>query len=108
MALKRGGSNSADVVDVMALLEAFEEMNGCRVSVEMMLTKEGGIRDLWLQATAWERGGELPDPKVLTSVNATCSAINLRSLDAAVIRILYTLDGKLAWQGEVRPEVKKQ
>lgn len=96
MAQSRISSNSADVVDVTMVMLAFEVMNSCRLEVRIGRVDDGAASDLMIAVLAHPKGVEIGDQPPLASVNVSCSALNLRTLDAAVLAALYRLDFQLA------------
>lgn len=96
MAVNRTTSNSPDTEDVTVTLHAFEHINQVRVNIRLTTKTEGRNSDLTILAECWEKQPLIGEAKFLASVSATCLALNLRTLDAAVIHVLYLLDGKLA------------
>jgi hypothetical protein len=108
LAQSRGSSATADLLDVAMCIRAFEEMNGCRVIVEVSSGKAGAWEDVILQALAMSSVDDPMGVRVLASVQSTLSATRLRTFDAALMHILYMLDGQLAWQEMRSAEIKKQ
>lgn len=96
MAQSRGSSNTVDWRDVVGNMVAFEAVNHVRIEVRLTTADYRGRADLAAQVMAWSV--ELVDgvPSLLASVNATCSATRLKTLEGLVIHGLYLLDGKLA------------
>lgn len=96
MALSRDSYRGGDWRDVAAALAAFQSINRCKIELRATAADHRGTADvaLTLVATALE-----PVDGVvwsLASVSATCAALNLRTLEDAVLNLLYGLDGKLA------------
>jgi hypothetical protein len=96
LALSRGSSNSADWADVAATMVAFEAINNVRLEVRMATADHRGTVDIALTVVAVERSAEDREVRTLASANVRCSAMNLKSLEAALIHALYILDGRLA------------
>jgi hypothetical protein len=75
---------------------AFEAINNVRLVLRMTTGDHKGAADLVMTVTALPRnepdGGQLS----LGSASATCSGINLRTLEGALIQLMYRLDSKLA------------
>jgi hypothetical protein len=88
-------STGLGIRDVANNLSHFERENGCVVSIRMSLIKRNGSNDLELTAVADLVDAENSDQKCLAYANATCSAMNVQSLEAALIHLLYRLDGRL-------------
>jgi hypothetical protein len=85
---------------------AFEVMNSCQLEVRIRRIEDGEQSDLSLALVATARGSEIGEVPPLASVNVTCSAMNLRTLDAAVLAALYRLDFAIA-QNEFDAVAKK-
>lgn len=77
-------------------IAAFEKINQVRVNVRLGCVEHKGMTDLEMIAEAWALPGIQQEVKLLGSVSVRCSTINLKSMDAALIHVLYILDGKLA------------
>lgn len=96
LASSRFSSNSPDLVDIAAVLDAFQETNRVRVTVEIQLADPGEKAILYLQATAWmreeESGGQLP--LVLQSARRALGP--RQTMEAAIFQLLYALDFQFA------------
>lgn len=66
-----------------------------RVTLELREHPKGG--DLVAELQAWGKYLDEPEVKLLASVSAICSATQFASLDTALFRALYALDGRLAY-----------
>lgn len=77
-------------------IRAFEEINQVQVSLRIACVLHRGQTDLELTAEAVGKHTQEQVVKSLASVSVKCSSMNLRSLEAALIHVLYMLDGKLA------------
>lgn len=106
MAVSRISSNRADLSDVTVTLAAFEKINQVRVQIELSCLESRGMTDLNMRATAWSLESIEQEARPLGYANVTFSATNLRSLDAALIHLLYLLDGRLAEQEFVAAQPK--
>lgn len=95
MASSRFSSNSPDLQDVTVTIAAFEKINEVRVNVRLGCIEHKGHTDLEMIAEAWSLPGLQQEVKLLGCVSVRCSTINLKSMDAALIHVLYLLDGKL-------------
>lgn len=107
MASSRVGLHGSDLLDVTSLLEAFEDLNGCRIVITLELKRTGVHSDIQIGAVAEQTDQEKPVASILASVSATCSAINQKTLEACVIRALYSLDGQIA-RNELESEATKK
>jgi hypothetical protein len=106
LASKRPYSAGVDWKDVAGNLVAFEAINGVRLEIRISTGDYKGRADLLVTAIAHETKHEIGEAPPLASVSATCSGSRLRSLEALVIHILYTLDGRLADNEMLFPEAK--
>lgn len=75
---------------------AFETMNNVRLEVRLQRIDVGHRSDLQVTMLAHQRGVEIGDRPPLASVSVTCSDMNLKTLDSAVLASLYRLDFQLA------------
>lgn len=96
MAQSRTSRNSPDLLDLTAGWDAMESINRIRVKVVLELVEEKGTGDLWATLEAWGEFLGEPEAKLLASVKSKCSATQFASLDTALFRALYALDGRLA------------
>lgn len=96
MALRNGSSQTIGLVDVATNIVGFEVINGVRIVLTMTVGDLRGQATVMIGARAEERAPESPDPKVLGSVSVNTLATNLLTLDAALIHVLYMLDGEIA------------
>jgi len=108
LASSRYSSNTADMIDIAAVMEAFEEINQVRITVSITLEGTGSERGLRIGAVAEERRGEDTEVTTLASASASFSATNLKTAEAAVLHILYMLDGKIAYAEINSAEPKKR
>ena len=85
-------------MDLLAVLAAFEEMNKCRLTVE--LAAEGAHQwvSMSVQVTAWQREQECmgAPPSVLQSVRRPWAL--RQTLESAILQLLYALDFAFASQ----------
>lgn len=96
LASKQPLSNVLDVRDVIYLLEAFEELNSCILSVSFSLTRKAGKEDLKVEIVASSTRSANVDPARLASVNSSLSALNTLSMEGATMHALYLMDAELA------------
>jgi len=85
-----------DLVDVAMNIVAFETMNQVKLEMRLSVGDRQGRACVLITALAHDRSYEIGEVPSLASVNVNCLALNLRSVDAALIHALYLLDGKLA------------
>ena len=107
MAQSRGSSNNPDLYDISAVMAAFEEVNQVRITLSIQTRQMGRVGDIQIGAMASDNRSDNPEANTLASVNATFLATGRKTLDAAVIHVLYLLDGKLASNEMASAEVKK-
>lgn len=96
LAQSRISSNNPDVIDVTMVMLAFESMNRVRLEVRLSRVDVAEASDLAITVVAHPMEGEIGEVVPLASVSVRCSAMNLRTLDSAVLAALYQLDFKLA------------
>lgn len=96
MAQSRPSSQTADVVDVTTVMEAFQGINHCRLTVKLTTVAEGHRADLLITMDAVSIPAVGQEAVSLGSVSVKCSALGLKSLDSAVLAALYRMDFKLA------------
>ena len=85
---------------------AFEDINKVCLEVRIGRVGEGAKRDLAVTALAHAEKGTIGEVPPLASASVTCSAMNLRTLDSAVLAVLYRLDfqlGELELEGTRKP-----
>lgn len=75
---------------------AFETMNRCRLEVRISRVDVAERSDLVISLWAHPLGVGIGDQPPLASASVRCSALNLKTLDAAVLAALYRLDFQLA------------
>ena len=89
----------------MTLL-AFESINNLQIEIRLSREEEGEKSEMLCVVVAHPRGQPIGEVPPLASVSVKCSALNLRTLESAVIHALYLLDSKLAW-GEFAAVLKQ-
>jgi len=96
MPTSRFTGSQVDLIDLEASLIAFEEMNECTVTVTLSSALSGGVKRVFVEAVAYtSRSADVGDVG-LVSVRQTLTGGTLRSMDAVLFNLLYTIDGKLA------------
>jgi hypothetical protein len=93
---KKRSSGIVDVVDVGYLVDAFEVLNSCTLSVCFERTTKAGVPDLMVIASAYTLSPVGAERVPLVSFRSSLSALNCVSLEGAFILALYRLDGLLA------------
>lgn len=106
MGLKRGYSAGADLVDVAAVLAAFEAINSVRLSIRLGLVKEEKRDTLYATLEAFEGVEESGEVKVLASARLRLGFPSPQTMEAAILQGLYKLDADLAAGEFARTKVK--
>jgi hypothetical protein len=84
------------VIDVGAVMEAFEQINQCFITIFGKVEElDGGKQLIWL-VQAMDTKEDVPDPKVLGSVKCHLGSGGHRTMEAAVMWALYQLDAQIA------------
>jgi hypothetical protein len=96
LALKNGSSAEIGLLDAAMHIVALQAMTNTRVVVTLTAGDHNGKADVSVGAVAYDRTVESGDQPVLASVSVNCLATRLRTVDAALIHILYLLDGEIA------------
>jgi len=86
---------NAGAVDVAHLLAAFEEVNGCAITVAMTVMANKGKSDLMIKVTAFTKTGVYVEPVPWASVEFFRSKHGFLTLDSAIIYALYSMDARL-------------
>ncbi len=107
MGLRDVWSSGIDLPEVLMNLLAFEEMNQVQIEIRLSSGSSGGLRDLMMTLVAHDKKTEIGEAPPLASVSLSCSGLRLRSLEAALIHGLYSLDGQLGRQ-ELGSEAPKK
>jgi len=87
---------TSDEVDLPFLMVAFEAMNNVRLVLTVMAVDTGGTADLRLTMVALPRMVADVGVKPLASVSKLFSAMNLKTVHAALIQLMYAVDFQLA------------
>lgn len=96
MASSRDTSNGPDEIDIAVFMSAFQGINKLKLSVELTVVDRGHLCEMQVQVTAWTLQTELTElpPSVLLSVRRPLEP--RQTLNAAILQLLYLLDGRLA------------
>jgi len=86
---------NAGAVDVAHLLEAFEEVNECAITVTLCPAKRIHTTDLRIIVTAHTIPAAGVAAAVLASLDFYRSENNFLTLDSAIIYALYQMDARL-------------
>lgn len=95
MALKNGSSTGVDCVDVKYVLAAFQEMNKVALRVSMHLEGTAARPELLMTVTAWDTLLDIPEARLLASQKLTVGFTGARTMEAAILQALYSLDAQL-------------
>lgn len=88
--------------DVAEALEAFQQMNGVLIALEMHLDIWRGTPGLLLRGEVLTEPGVAVVPAVSVSVRLNSGTTAYRTMGAAVLNLLYQIDALLAaraWEG---------
>jgi hypothetical protein len=83
------------VIDVSEYLAAFQAINRTKVVIRLEAADHQGMADLRLTAVAYRLPEDSAELAPLASAESTWMATNLKSLDSALIHVLYLLDFQL-------------
>jgi len=103
---KRGRLSGLEVMDVASLMDAFQTVNSCILSVSFEAMSRRGLPDLRVIATAYTVKVATAERVVLASWASSLYALNCQTLEAAVIQSLYHLDAMLAAYEMTAPQPK--
>lgn len=114
MASSRGTSNGVDWKDIALAVVAFEEQCRCRFILTMRSCPDATEPDLWWEAKAVGIEGASVVPVLLASAQCRCGQEQYRTMEAAILFLLYQLDfqlGEREWaktrSGETAPGAKR-
>jgi len=93
---KVGLSSGVDVVDVKYVLSAFEAINRCKLSVLIRLSGTGARPVVEVEMWADPLESVAAEPARLGSVRLQAGSTGARTMEAAILQGLYTLDAQLA------------
>lgn len=96
MAVSRLTLSNPDLVDVASVMEAFETINNCAITLHGRVGGPDGSRRLELIVSALEDLQDGPDQRYLASVNVNMSPVSHRTIEGAILWALYQLDWQLA------------
>lgn len=98
MALKHGSSSGVDVVDVKYVLGAFEQINKCKLEINIYLQGTPARPEVWLKMWAWEPLVDRMEAKPLAYQKTLIGSSGPRSMEAAILQAMYALDAQMAEQ----------
>jgi len=96
LGLKNGSSGIADSVDVLAVLLAFEEINTCRIIVQLSVQSTAKLAVMQVTITAHSRPEEGVEPAVLASHQSTVGFARRQTVDQCILQGLYSIDAQMA------------
>lgn len=96
MGSKHATSNGPDARDTTEALRAFEEQNNVRIVVTMRATRDPAPADIWLEGKALSQVEHDGVRSLLAFASVKCLGMRHKSLDAALLALLYALDFQLA------------
>jgi hypothetical protein len=108
LALKHGSSSGVDCVDVKFVLAAFQEINSCRLVVQLTIEGSAARPDLVMEVTAREKADAPAGPAHLGSVRLSVGSTEPRTMEAAMLQALYAVDAQLAEKEFARGIDKKR
>jgi len=98
LASNRDTSNGPDWRDFAEAMAAFESQNGMRLSLQMSTVELGRDVDLCVRLMASTPNGAPAELAQSVSEERYMSSMNRRTLEAALLQLLYALDARLAWE----------
>jgi len=104
--LKEGLSSGVDFVDVKYVLAAFQEINKCRLIVQITVEGSASRPSLILQVEAWDNLDVTAEPVRLASQRCPVGSTAPRTMEAAILQALYALDGQMAEEEYARTHSK--
>lgn len=104
MATKRGVSSVLGVMDIAHLMDAFQQINSCILSLSFEVTARRGVPDLLVIGSAYTVNPVTAERVLLASWRSSLYALNCATCEAAAIQCLYHLDGLLAAHEMTAPQ----
>lgn len=104
LATSRISSNSPDLVDVSAVMEAFQQINNCLITLHGRVVSVRGAQELVMIVSALELPEDSPDHTYLASVNVHLGSGQHRTMEGAILWGLYQLDWELSRIGRKKNE----
>jgi hypothetical protein len=96
LASSRDTRNGPDLQDVLSAMMAFEGINSVRLVLHLLTEKVGQTVVLRMEVEAWERPKESTAPLLLASSSVRIGSSDRRTVDAALLQLMYKLDAVLA------------
>lgn len=96
MASSRATSSGSDLVDVRAVLIAFEQINSCKLRVELFVQRTTKMEALQMKVSAFDMANGEQGQKLLASHQSTIGYGKAQTTDVAILQALYKLDADMA------------
>jgi len=96
LASSRLSSNTADVIDVAAVIKAFEEINTCCITVFGRVEPVQGLDTLTFLVSAIKKDDTPAEDNYLASVKCYLGSLGHRTMESAIMWALYQLDWRIA------------
>lgn len=96
LALKNGSYAGVGSVDVLAVLLAFEEINSCRITVQLSTQSTPKLAVMQVTMSAHSKPENGVEPAVLASRQLTVGFSGRQTIDQCILQGLYGLDADLA------------
>ena len=96
MVAKVGTLNGPDSIDVVMVILAFEAMNNCRLAVRIGRVDDGLESVLSIEGEAWPTAAEGMEASCLALVKTKWGSDGPRTMEAAILQLIYKLDFALA------------
>lgn len=96
MASNRSPLSGPDAMDAAEAWQAFQDHNDVRVVVTMRTVMGANPADLWLEGKALSRVGSDGVRSLLAFASVKCLGSQHKTVDAALLALLYALDFQLA------------
>lgn len=106
MASRHHSLDLSEIADVTDLVVGFQAHNNVRLSLRFGVVVEKKVPGIVIVAEAWEDLDDQPAAKPLASLTVKCSALNLKTWNAALTHVLYAMDFQLALAEWERAEQK--
>jgi len=106
LALKQGSSTGVDAVDVKFVLAAFQEINQCIVTCVLSVSGTASRPILEMELIAEEIAVLPAVPARLACQKLTVGSFGPRTMEAAILQGLYSLDAQLAEREFARAHTK--
>lgn len=96
LASSRDTRNGPDLRDVTAVMMAFEAINQVELVIHLTVEQISMRNYLVMEAQAFDKLKPKAEARLLASANAKVGSSDPRTMDAAIMQLMYKLDGQLA------------